>query len=253
MTMGAVDERVAVAHADRIRITFAEDEELPAEMLLNTLTAAIDLVAVAWRIEIASQGLVEPRLTPRISVSRVHYGSPLDIVLMISGASASVVGLALLCTKVAEKLVDIRLKLAQSRKIVAETDQIRIDQARESIAENWRLKAAEQVDLDAGVEELGYVVSRRLSPGLKIYGVSHVEGSPLTLSGSELDDLRIIQAENLVNVALARLAIENFKADPELFPLSGRELRSLVIISGTEITIRIDSGDPPGAEDSTGW
>lgn len=194
-----------------------------AELFASTCTATIDLLRIG--------GLLTRQSTVAngrdFKVRRVEYGSPLDVVFAIATSVGGLAAVALVCTKVLSELASMRVSLATARQLTAETNELRMRQARRYAQENWRAKAViENTDrLEINFE--------RDKTGNQRFRVRLGDGATMEFSLVELESLQLLKAEAVVLRVLGNAG----STESSMFALgepllSSREVCSLILLSG---------------------
>ncbi|MCR6647287.1 MAG: hypothetical protein NVV70_03775 [Cellulomonas sp.] len=204
------------------------------ERFATTVIAAVDLVRVG--------GLIANVRTvgdgSALLVRRAKYGSPMEIVFSVATGIGSLAAVAYACTQVLNGLADVKVKVATARKLTAETNEIRINQARRFAQDNWR---AEEVTSDHGPLEV--TERRSLTGGLRYLAQAH-DGRLIEVDLREVDDLEIVQADKLIRAFIRQqIATGSQGADADVVRLSAREVRSLILLSELKGEINLTNVD----------
>lgn len=210
---------------------------MPAELVANTITAAADLISLIETIELRRNLPAHSvHAPPPPTVSRVSYGSPLEVVLSVSVSAAGVVWIAL---QMMEKFADARLKWAQAREITEKRNEARIDAARVRRDRDWRLQAIRDLS-EAEVPEVGEVPTSR-GRTEAVYRVKLRGDGTVLLGAEELADAYISQADEAVNLRVLEYLASDLKLGlPSALPLSSRTVRSILILSGQDVQITVE-------------
>lgn len=199
---------------------------MPTELAVTTLTGIVELVYLGIAIA-AIDAHTRAKDEPRIR--SIKYGSPFDVVLVLTGSATTILAIAAACTKVMNGMADFRLKFASTRKILAETDSIRVTQARQARASNWRIDT---------VSDPARIINPvpKPTPDLRqeLFTVGGATASErVDLDAAELESAYIVQADRAVSMIVNRTANETS------IRLSTREVKSITLLGAHDVEVRV--------------